>query len=171
MNRLILILAAVTALGGSAAKAADPQNVITLLPISREVGTFGLEYERAFGATSWFLAGQVANPLDNQPIRAGLDLGLRFYPFAPAPRWFFVGPHLGVEYFDAARTGIAAKTGGFRVGASAGLNLLIGDLVLLTGSVGGEYFRDYTFSTGDGEIRTDRYDLRLIYRAGLGFAF
>jgi len=171
MNRHILILAAVLALGSSAARAADPQNALTLLPISRELGTFGLEYERAFGATSWFLAGQVVNPLNNQPIRAGLDVGLRFFSFAPAPRWFFIGPHLGAEYFNGARTGIAAKTVGFRVGASAGLNLLIGDVLLLSGSIGGEYFRDYTLSTEDGELRTDQYDLRLIYRAGLGFAF
>lgn len=171
MNRLIVCVAFAVGLASAPAAAAEPQNVITALGISRELGVFGLEYERAFGNTSWTLAGSLANPLNGQPIQAGLDVGLRFYPFAPAPRWFFIGPHVGGEYYDAARSGIAAKTAGFRLGASAGVNLVLFDALVLTGSAGGEYFRDYTISTENGEPRTARFDLRLIYRAGLGFAF
>lgn len=174
MTRLSLLVALLS----TTALASGSKSTLTLLPIARELGTFGLEYEHGFKNTTWFLAPSIVNPLNGQPVDAGLDVGLRFYPFAPAPRWFFMGPHLGGSFYDGIRhhEGVVppagdVKTLGFRLGASAGVTVLLGDVLVLSASLGGEYFRDYYFTASDGRLPTARFDLRPIFRGAVGFAF
>lgn len=179
MNRHILPLVLAAALSPAFAQAEESKDTLTLLPVARQLWTFGLEYEHGFGNTSWVLAGSVVNPLNGQPVDAGLDVGLRFYPFSAAPRWFFIGPHLGGTFFNAAREGSGVappppgevRTIGFNLGATAGVTLLFGEVFVISASAGGEYFREYFLSTETGGLPTARFDLRVIYRGAVGFAF
>lgn len=176
-RHLVASLVLASALGAPAALAGDPSNAIILLPVQRELGTFGLEYEHITGNTSVYLSGGLRNPVRSvRPIDAMLDVGLRFYPFAKAPRWFFIGPQIGVEYVNDTSEAVQysnlnGKVAGFRVGAAAGISILLGDIFLITVSGGGEYFRDYVVDTDTGRLPTDQQNLGYFYKGGVGFAF
>lgn len=155
------------------AQAAPPSNALTLQTRGRsDIATplaltpmVGLEIEHGLGATSFYAAPYAAAPWRGWPFQMGLAIGLRFYPFSAAPGGFFIGPEGGLTYLHAP----GAPTPGFHVGVLSGFSFVFGNALVLSIGGGGEYFRDYVVA--NGELTTDRQDLRLVFRGGVGFAF
>ncbi|HZN92653.1 MAG TPA: hypothetical protein VFB81_08100 [Myxococcales bacterium] len=132
---------------------------------------FGLEWEFPFAGMSGFLNPTLENPFNGQPLHLDLDLGVRFYPFAPAPRVFFIGPYLGGGYINggipSGQLGVQAEA---RVGVLLGLSLLLADWVFGSVAVGGEYYNIQNIYR-DGTIEQSTENLGTVVRAAIGFAF
>lgn len=171
----LALLAAPTALAEE-----GPKNTATLLwrdslPLADGLGMFGIEWERAAGPMTFYFAPSMANPL-TEPLTVGLDIGLRFFAFSPAPGGFFVGPQVSAKYIHGPLPGRPPLTitGGVKVGALFGYTLLVNNLFVVSIAVGGEYFRFYEYSPG-GEIAQvpGKYGENLggTLRGALGFAF
>jgi hypothetical protein len=171
VSRLSLTLVLVAGLVATAAIAEEkPKAAIALLPVARDLGTFGLEYEAPVAGLGIFVSPSLRNPLRNAPLLLGLDLGARFYPFAPSPRGFFVGPHLGAGYLNDVADGSLGATVDIRFGAMIGFTLVVGDVFFLSAGVGGEYFNEKVLRSG-GAIEQGGEDLRTVLRGALGLAF
>src|SRR5512145_101580 len=101
-----------------------PKNTITLLPVAHELGMYGIEWERAAGPMTFYFAPGLRNPLDqSEPLTVGLDVGLRFFAFSPAPGGFFVGPQVSGEYIHGpllASSPAITVSGGLKAGALMG---------------------------------------------------
>jgi len=168
---------ALALLAAPAAFAAEegPKNTITViwrgsLPIAYELGMYGIEWERGAGPMTFYFAPSMGNPL-SQPLTVGLDVGLRFFAFSPAPGGFFVGPQLSGQYIHGPLPGRPSltMTGGAKVGAVFGYTLLVNNVFVVSIAVGGEYFRFYEYN--GGAITQVREDLGIVLRGALGFAF
>jgi hypothetical protein len=174
-------------LAAPAALAADqqegPKNTITLLPVSHDLGRYGIEWERRAGPMTFHFGAGLKKPLDQNPFDPSLrqldielDLGLRFFAFSPAPGGFFVGPQVSVNYVHGPiRAGAPALTvtGGGRVAVNLGYTLLVSNVFVLSVALGGEYYRFYEYGGGvfarvpgkPGE------NLGIALRGAVGFAF
>lgn len=132
---------------------------------------FGLEWEFPFAGITGFVNPTLENPLNGQPLHLDLDLGVRFYPFSPAPRVFFIGPYLGGGYVNggipSGQLGVQAEA---RVGVLLGLSLLLADVVYGSVGVGGEYYNIRNIYR-DGTMDQSTENLGTVVRAAIGFAF
>jgi len=131
----------------------------------------GLEWEFPFAGMSGFINPSLENPLDGSALNVNLDLGVRFYPLAPVPRAFFIGPYIGGAWINgdipSGQLGIQLEG---RVGVLLGLSLLLGDLVLLSAAVGGEYYNIHYYMQ-DGTFPQGPQNLGTVVRVLAGFAF
>jgi hypothetical protein len=157
------------ALPSTASAEDQPKAAFTIIPLARSFNTFGLEWEQPLAGMTFFITPTLENPLGSNPLTLGLDLGLRFYPFAAAPRAFFIGPHLGAGYVNGLDTGAVGVQLEARVGAVLGYTLLLADFFLISVGVGGEYANRQLISGGQRTQGPE--ELRTLLRGAFGFAF
>jgi len=169
----VLTIAAIAAPSAAAeekAKAVFGADALLRLRPGRTGLAVGLEWEAPFAGMTGFVNPSLENPLTGDPLHIDLDLGVRFYPFAPAPRAFFIGPFVGGGYVNGIPSGALGVQAEARVGVLLGLSLLLGDMFLLSAGVGGEYYNIKNILR-DGTIEAATENLGTVIRVSLGFAF
>lgn len=65
----------------------------------------------------------------NAPLNFGLGIGVNFYPFSYALSAFYIGPQFNLLYGSATTSGATANLG-IGLAANAGLNLVVGSLII-----------------------------------------
>lgn len=142
---------------GGVARAAGPENAITLEPLAVVFArTIALEYERGFGPVGLALGaalglGDIAHRSSNTDgdfMALGLTLSVRVYPWDLAPRGAFFGPFGTLGWVEAEAGETRASGFGWSLGALAGYTWLFGTSFIVSGGAGLAW---YEHEVGDGE--------------------
>ena len=150
-------------------------NVITWQPVTLAFATIDLEYERVVARyVSAYLAPAIVPGVVYEPsggttpyiYGVAADLGIRYYPWGPAPRGFFIGTYVGLMSFADSPYGGRSRGLGARIGTNLGYTMLLADIAVLSLGLGIEFGQ----FQGVGSTYVNSTSA-LTARLALGFAF